>query len=1017
MLNFDYGMDNGRKFEAKECVRMTSVGCTSEPLANALVFLNNNDLRGFTDIINTVDVESNAGNADHWINQPTDDAGTTLLEHAILQKKTKFVEQLVKAGARLDIVSQGSGFAPPHLAIDKGDPALLKLVLSDQDNSDVNIKSADFKRGISPLHLAAEKSNLECMKILLEFEEIDVDSKDIKGVLTPLLLAIKAKNEEAVKLLIENGACLDVKAGRLTIRQYLQESFPGLDPTTIKVKKSREVILNLKDKVFTLLKDTELGQHDYGSKLSNFKTYMKFIRTLQEQNTLDSVFDLACKKGLHEHVELLLRKGANPNTVNKPVLEAAFFGHHQVIRLLKLYHANFCVTTGSRETVLHLVLKMQSDFGSKINYEKTLDELLDPGNIQLVDQMKSIINKKDDRSNTALHYATQKWSQATVRKLLEIGANIGIKNHWAEIPISKIRPETMESFLSEFCIASEGDVVHENFAITFKYDFLAPNIDSLPDKYRDHGQDAEEKQDLITSSEAPPSHALPETEPLWYMSQSKEHRHLLKHPVITSFLWYKWQRIRRYFNRNLRFFSTFVFLLTWYIFGHYGGITNSKAPDLFWYVSFIVFSCVMFLFILKDWTAEIKNYQKNQKLKLSGESTENRCCLITSLFFSSWIEAIFIVVLILVIIIGSSCLKFILFGFIVLLVLREGFEMLVSMKRYLSSFENWIEFTIIILASVILFTEGTNIELNRHFSAIIIVLSWAELIVMIGRHPKLKDYNIYVTMFLRVLKTFIFFLTWYCLFIIAFGLGFFILLHKDISETGSTNGTEDSEEYVFFNKAWLSLVKTTTMFVGELEFSDIPINLDSDLAPIAYIFFLSFVFLIVVVLMNLLNGLAVSDTGLIREKAEIFSYRSQVETISTFESMLLGDPFDFLSNVPAMLSNLPSCSLLRQLYRNKTLKRIFTTIGATEILLFYKFLPTKSITIHPNQRENECTCLRVDEIGRSIVAAAKEIVIKQQKAEVTDEEESVAEKVNALQTQVDRLESNINLILTKLNKI
>ena len=39
------------------------------------------------------------------------------------------------------------------------------------------------------------KRNLECLKILLEFEEIDVDSKDIKGVLTPLLLAIKAKNE------------------------------------------------------------------------------------------------------------------------------------------------------------------------------------------------------------------------------------------------------------------------------------------------------------------------------------------------------------------------------------------------------------------------------------------------------------------------------------------------------------------------------------------------------------------------------------------------------------------------------------------------------------------------------------------------------------------------------------------------------------------------------------------------------------------------------------------------------
>jgi hypothetical protein len=35
------------------------------------------------------------------------------------------------------------------------------------------------------------------------------------------------------------------------------------------------------------------------------------------------------------------------------------------------------------------------------------------------------------------------------------------------------------------------------------------------------------------------------------------------------------------------------------------------------------------------------------------------------------------------------------------------------------------------------------------------------------------------------------------------------------------------------------------------------VNLESPLAPLSYAFFLSFVFLIVVVLMNLLNGLAV----------------------------------------------------------------------------------------------------------------------------------------------------------------
>ena len=45
-----------------------------------------------------------------------------------------------------------------------------------------------------------------------------------------------------------------------------------------------------------------------------------------------------------------------------------------------------------------------------------------------------------------------------------------MKNLWEELPIAKIRPETMEDFLSEFCLTSSGDVVHENFAITFKYD-------------------------------------------------------------------------------------------------------------------------------------------------------------------------------------------------------------------------------------------------------------------------------------------------------------------------------------------------------------------------------------------------------------------------------------------------------------------------------------------------------------------------------------------------------------------
>lgn len=77
------------------------------------------------------------------------------------------------------------------------------------------------------------------------------------------------------------------------------------------------------------------------------------------------------------------------------------------------------------------------------------------------------------------------------------------------------------------------------------------------------------------------------------------------------------------------------------------------------------------------------------------------------------------------------------------------------------------------------------------------------------------------------------------------------------------------------------------MFVGELEFSDIPIDLDSDLMPLSYLYFLSFVILIVVVLMNLLNGLAVSDIREIRERAEIVAYLSIVDTVSTKQRLHL----------------------------------------------------------------------------------------------------------------------------------
>ena len=118
-----------------------------------------------------------------------------------------------------------------------------------------------------------------------------------------------------------------------------------------------------------------------------------------------------------------------------------------------------------------------------------------------------------------------------------------------------------------------------------------------------------------------------------------------------------------------------------------------------------------------------------------------------------------------------------------------------------------------------------------------------------GKHPKLNKLNIYVTMFFKVLTSFFYFLIWYGLFIVAFGISFYIMLHTDFEGHVKPEG---EEEYAYFNTTFLSVVKTLTMFVGELEFADVAGVIDpkASTAPLAFAFLLAFVFLIVVVLMR-----------------------------------------------------------------------------------------------------------------------------------------------------------------------
>jgi len=243
------------------------------------------------------------------------------------------------------------------------------------------------------------------------------------------------------------------------------------------------------------------------------------------------------------------------------------------------------------------------------------------------------------------------------------------------------------------------------------------------------------------------------------------------------------------------------------------------------------------------------------------------------------------------------------------------------------------------------------------------------------------------------------------------------MLHQDIP--GFTPGPD---HYVYFDGPWTSLVKTITMFVGELEFSDIPIDPTTSLSWLSFTFLVVFVFLIVVILMNLLNGLAVSDTGKIMKKAEIVSYISSVETISYMESVLLGDPFDFLSKWPpvSFLSRLPSLALCNKVYSvcPSARKAGHCMTGATGILLFYSLLPDKKKTFPQEDDDQICGCCKVrkvEDLPEEIMEATRCLVLK--KTTSTPETgDGLQKQLELQQLQMDRIESQMKLILQLINK-
>merc|ERR1712106_13194 len=500
------------------------------------------------------------------------------------------------------------------------------------------------------------------MDLLLSRDNINYDTEN-NIECTPLFYAAEKGTEDAVKALLEKGACITTEVDDETAEDWIKKRMSNV-LKEVNTKKNRQNNNSIENILFKTL-------------YNEFTNPGGFTRKFEELSDKKAKLDLnyddggynflqySCDMGYHDIVDLLLTQGADPNHVGMnnripPIVLAAHHGYYKVIKVFKRkfldqhVQVDFSANDNNvlKENVLHKALKAESKAyinRDERNYTECIKLLLDDETECFKNNIAAAINGQDNLGNTPLHIAAQSGNHEAVRKLLRSEANLGLKNYRGQTPIVHIAPDIMEEFLDD-CVKGEGLTTDDKFKITFKYHFLGPP------RMRKFSIDKEPLMNSKTEISGENKKELPETEPLWYMAQIKEHRYLLSHPTITSFLWMKWRKIRPYFYLNVLFYLIFVAMLTAYVLH-----LNMTIDDT----------------------------------KLISDSLMTKETPI------------------------DTGLKWATFVCLIIFTLRELFQLSVSYRRYIFSIENLMEVALIILTFLLMFVVSEPVAI-KHVSGIII---------------------------------------------------------------------------------------------------------------------------------------------------------------------------------------------------------------------------------------------------------------------------------------------------------
>uniref|UniRef100_A0A8W7JW41 Ion transport domain-containing protein n=1 Tax=Anopheles albimanus TaxID=7167 RepID=A0A8W7JW41_ANOAL len=224
------------------------------------------------------------------------------------------------------------------------------------------------------------------------------------------------------------------------------------------------------------------------------------------------------------------------------------------------------------------------------------------------------------------------------------------------------------------------------------------------------------------------------------------------------------------------------------------------------------------------------------------------------------------------------------------LILRELIQFLLNMRVYVRSPENYMEIALILAASSVLLYEFGD-DARRVASALVILLTALEFTLLVGTLP-LLSISTHMVMLKTVSKNFLKCLVLYSIILLAFAFSFYTLFRVNDSNASDKATTSeapngDDDQFNQFSDIPLSLMKTAVMLTGghlihycEFEAANIKFQ------GVTYVVFALFLFFVSIVLFNLMNGLAVSDTTTIKAESELIGLIQKVFVIYKYENAL-----------------------------------------------------------------------------------------------------------------------------------